>query len=325
MNVLSLFDGISCGRVALERAGIKVDRYYASEICEYSIKIAKKNYPSTIEIGDVRKVDKEKIGSKIDLLIGGSPCQNFSFAGKMNGAITKDKVKIITLEQYLVLKEQGFEFDGYSYLFWEYVRLLKEIKPKYFLLENIKMSKEWEQVITNALGIVPIEVNSALVSAQDRKRLYWTNIPGIEQPKDKNIYIDDILQYDIEHKILPKTRLEYTNYDTTKVDKSIHKNTAVQISNSRRFGNAVRSNGKAFTLRRIKPNGIIDENYNIREYTPIEAERLQTLPDNYTLIDGIKKSERYEAIGNGWTVDVIAHILSFLPEEYKELNNEQNT
>lgn len=318
MNVLSLFDGISCGQIALERAGIKVDKYYASEICEYSIKITKKNYPSTIEIGDVREATKEKIDSKIDLLIGGSPCQNFSFAGKMNGASTKDKVKIITLEQYLSFKEQGFEFDGYSYLFWEYVRLLKEIKPKYFLLENVKMAKEWEQVITNALGIAPIEINSALVSAQDRKRLYWTNIPGIEQPKDKNIYIDDILQYDIEHKILPKTRLDYTNYDTTKVDKSIHKNTATQIGNSRRFGNAVRSNGKAFTLRRINPNGIIDENYNIREYTPIEAERLQTLPDNYTLIEGIKKTERYEAIGNGWTVDVIAHIFSYLPDKYKE-------
>lgn len=322
MNVLSLFDGISCGRVALERAGIKVDKYYASEICEYSIKITKKNYPSTIEIGDVREVTKEKIDSKIDLLIGGSPCQNFSFAGKMNGASTKDKVKIVTLEQYLVLREQGFEFDGYSYLFWEYVRLLKEIKPKYFLLENVKMAKEWEQVITNALGIAPIEINSALVSAQDRKRLYWTNIPGIEQPKDKNIYIDDILQYDIEHKILPKSRLDYTNYDVTKVDKSIHKNTATQIGNSKRFGNAVRSNGKAFTLRRVNPNGIIDKNYNIRYYTPIEAERLQTLPDNYTLVDGIKNHERYEAVGNGWTVDVIAHILSYLPEEYKELNNE---
>ena len=317
MNVLSLFDGISCGQIALERAGIKLDKYYASEICEYSIKITKKNYPSTIEIGDVREVTKEKINSKIDLLIGGSPCQNFSFAGKMNGASTKDKVKIITLEQYLSFKEQGFEFDGYSYLFWEYVRLLKEIKPKYFLLENVKMSKEWQQVITNALGVEPIEINSGLVSAQDRKRLYWTNISGIHQPKDKNIYIDDILQYDIEHKILPKTRLDYTNYDTTKVDKTIHKNTATQIGNSRRFGNAVRSNGKAFTLRRINPNGIIDENYNIREYTPIEAERLQTLPDNYTLIEKIKKTERYEAIGNGWTVDVIAHIFSFLPDEYK--------
>lgn len=132
MNILSLFDGISCGQIALERAGIKVDKYYASEICEYSINITKKNYPSTIEIGDVREVTKEKIDSKIDLLIGGSPCQNFSFAGKMNGASTKNKVKIINLEQYLSFKEQGFEFDGYSYLFWEYVRLLKEIKPKYF-------------------------------------------------------------------------------------------------------------------------------------------------------------------------------------------------
>ena len=121
-----------------------------------------------------------------------------------------------------------------------------------------------------------------------------------------------VLQRDIEHIFLPRTRLDYSNYDTNKVDKTIHKSTAIQIGNSRNFGNAVRSNGKAFTLRRVNPNGIIDENGNIREYTPIEAERLQTLPDNYTLIDGIKKKQRYEALGNGWTVDVIAHIFKGL-------------
>ena len=228
----------------------------------------------------------------------------------MNGMTTKEKQEITTLEQYLELKEKGFEFEGYSYLFWEYVRILKGIKPKYFLLENVKMAKKWKKVITDALGVEPILINSELVSAQSRERLYWTNIPGIEQPQDKHIYIDDIIQTDIEHTYLPRTRLDYTNYDKSKVDKSVFKNTATQIGNSRNFGNAVRSNGKAFTLRRINPNGIIDENYNIREFTPIEVERLQTVPDNYTLIDGIKKKERYEALGNGWTVDVIAHILS---------------
>jgi len=313
MNVLSLFDGISCGQVALERTGIKVDNYFASEICNYSIKITKKNYPNTIEIGDVRQVDVNNY-KDIDILIGGSPCQSFSFAGSMNGMSTKDKINITTLEQYLDLKSKGFEFEGYSYLFWEYVRILNGVKPKYFLLENVKMAQKWKDVITEALGVEPILINSELVSAQSRERLYWTNIPNITQPEDKHIYIDDILQNDIEHTYLPKTRLDYRNYDKSKVDKSIFKNTATQIGNSRNFGNSVRSNGKAFTLRRINPNGIIDENYNIREFTPIEVERLQTLPDNYTLIDGIKKKERYEACGNGWTVDVIAHIFKGLKD-----------
>lgn len=313
MRILSCFDGIACGRLALERAGINIDEYFASEICDYSIKIAKKNFPDIIEIGDVRDV-KGNDFSNIDLLIGGSPCQSFSFAGTQVGMTTKQKQDITNLEQYLELKEKGFEFEGYSYLFWEYVRILKEVKPKYFLLENVKMAKKWEKIITEALGVEPILINSELVSAQSRERLYWTNIPNVTQPKNKHIYIDDIVQNDIEHTYLPRTRLDYNNYDKSKVDKSVFKNTATQIGNSRKFGNAVRSNGKAFTLRRINPNGIIDENGNIREFTPIEAERLQTLPDNYTLIDGIKKSERFEAVGNGWTVDVIAHI-------FKNINN----
>lgn len=308
MKVLSLFDGISCGMVALERAGIDVEKYYASEICDYAIKISQKNYPNIIQVGDVRNINCEDF-SDIDLLIGGSPCRSFSFAGSMIGMTTVEKMEITSLEQYIELKNKGFKFEGYSYLFWEYVRILKEIKPKYFLLENVKMAKKWENIISNALGVKPILINSELVSAQSRERLYWTNIPNISQPKDKHIYIDNIVQNNIEHKFLPKTRLDYNNYDKSKVDKSIHKNTATQIGNSRNFGNAVRSNGKAFTLRRINPNGIIDENGNIREFTPIEAERLQTLPDDYTFVSGIKNKERYEVLGNGWTVDVIAHIL----------------
>lgn len=280
-------------------------------------KLQKKNFPNTIEIGDVRDVRCENF-KDIDILIGGSPCQSFSFAGRMNGMTTKENVEITNLQQYIKLKESGFEFEGYSYLFWEYVRILKGVKPKYFLLENVKMAEKWKKIITEALGVKPIMINSELVSAQSRERLYWTNINGIEQPNDKCIYIDDIVQTDIIHTYLPKTRLDYSNYDKSKVDKSIFKNTPTQIGNSRKFGNAVRSNGKAFTLRRINPNGIIDENYNIREFTPIEVERLQTLPDNYTLIDGIKKKERFEACGNGWTVDVVAHIFKYLLEENKK-------
>jgi len=165
MNVLSLFDGISCGRVALDRAGIDIDRYFASEIDKYAIMVAQKNYPDTIHIGDVLGVkykngclytDKGATKTDIDLLIGGSPCQGFSFAGK----------------------QLNFE-DPRSKLFFEFVRILHEVKPKYFLLENVKMKKEYQDVITSYLGVEPMESNSSLLSAQKRKRLYWTNIPGV--------------------------------------------------------------------------------------------------------------------------------------------------
>ena len=155
LNVLSLFDGMSCGRLALERAGIKVNNYFASEIDKYAIQVAKHNYPNTQHIGDVTKVKASEL-PKIDLLIGGSPCQSFSNAGNGTG------------------------FDGKSGLFYEYVRLLKECKPKYFLLENVKMKKQWQDIISKELGVEPIKINSNLVSAQNRERLYWTNIPVSE-------------------------------------------------------------------------------------------------------------------------------------------------
>lgn len=157
MKVLSLFDGISCGRVALERAGIPVETYYASEIDKYAIQIAQKNYPDTIQIGDVTKVDFSEYIGKVDLIIGGSPCQGFSFAGK----------------------QLNFN-DPRSKLFFEFLRAVRTIKPKYFLLENVKMKKEFQDIISERLGVQPIEINSALVSAQNRIRLYWTNIPSTE-------------------------------------------------------------------------------------------------------------------------------------------------
>lgn len=170
MRVLSLFDGISCGRVALERAGIPVEKYYASEIDKYAIQIAQKNYPDTIQLGDVCKIDFSKYIDNVDLIIGGSPCQGFSFAGK----------------------QLNFD-DPRSKLFFEFVRAIREIQPKYFLLENVKMKQEFQDVISEHLGVQPIEINSALVSAQNRKRLYWTNIPNVTVPQDKGILLKDIV------------------------------------------------------------------------------------------------------------------------------------
>ncbi len=169
MNVLSLFDGMSCGRFALERCGFEINNYYAAEIDKYAIQVALNNYPDTIPIGDVTKVKAEDLES-IDLLIGGSPCQGFSFAGK----------------------QLNFE-DPRSKLFFEFVRLLKDCKPKFFFLENVKMKKEYQDVISSYLGVEPIELNSSLVSAQNRKRLYWTNITGYAPPEDKGILLKNIV------------------------------------------------------------------------------------------------------------------------------------
>jgi DNA (cytosine-5)-methyltransferase 3A len=208
MNVLSLFDGMSCGQQALERTGIKVENYFASEIDKYAIQVTMANYPNTIQLGSVVNVDGYSL-PKIDLLIGGSPCQSFSFAGKRKGMATKCETEILTLEHYLQLKKEGFEFEGQSYLFWEFMRLLNETKPKYFLLENVEMGEKWEKVLSKAIGLNGIHINSALVSAQNRKRIYWTNIGMqagglfgdmvsiIKQPKDKGILLKDILESDV--------------------------------------------------------------------------------------------------------------------------------
>ena len=170
MNVLSLFDGMSCGRLALDRLGIEVDQYYAAEIDKYAIQVTQKNWPETIQLGDVTQI-KAKDLPKIDLILGGSPCQGFSFAGK----------------------QLAFD-DPRSALFFEFVRILKECEPKYFLLENVKMKKEFLDIISQQVGVEAILINSALVSAQNRQRYYWTNIPGVEQPENRGIVLRDILE-----------------------------------------------------------------------------------------------------------------------------------
>lgn len=370
MNVLSLFDGMSCGQIALNRLGIKYDNYFASEIDKYAMEVTKKNYPNTKHIGSVVGVKGEEL-PKIDLLIGGSPCQSFSFAGKMKGMSTKSNEKILSLERYLELKENGFEFEGQSYLFWEFVRLLKETKPKHFLLENVMMTKDWEWVITKELGIHPIEINSALLSAQNRRRLFWTNIgliqnglfsdlvPGIQQPQDKGILLKDVLENEVDDKYwLSDEKIAYINRQNNakRMLENSNKSCCLvatywkggrdnqfiiairgryneegkieQKTEPRNDGktntltsvekdNYVVHNGKTGTLAArggvsndITGRPLANINNKVRRLTPTECERLQTVPDGYT--EGVSDTQRYKMIGNGWTIDVICHMFSYL-------------
>ena len=413
MNVLSLFDGMSCGRIALDRLGIKVDNYYSSEIDKYAMKVSEANYPDIIQVGDVTQLDTSTL-PKIDLIMGGSPCQGFSVAGK------------------------GLAFDDpRSALFFEFVRCVKELKPKYFLLENVNMKKEYLNVITEYMGVEGIKINSALVSAQNRQRWYWTNITGIEQPEQRGIVLRDILEGDAEEPMysniyggfgekkprehfdksvtiransgggsIPNVKLKDFDKNlarmTTKEGKAYcltasyqaavpHNSLARsqrsmipcdkpnQINPSKKANGvqpymqdrvfhvdgkshcltkefAARTNVGVFSENRIKkfketlkdnpqpsPNGIIqlnnpshssgrvyspdgksptlmagnsgggkepvkiNDDVYWRKLTPVECERLQTVPDNYT--NHVSNTQRYKMLGNGWTIEVIAHIL----------------
>ena len=271
-NVLSLFDGMSCGQLALDTLGIKVNNYFASEIDPYAMQIAKKNYPNTKHIGSVLDVRGSDL-PRIDLLIGGSPCQSFSNAGDGSG------------------------MEGKSKLFWEFVRVLKETKPTYFLLENVKMKKEWEKIITDTLGVEPIAINSRLLTAQNRPRLYWTNIPNVVQPIDRGIVLKDILEDEVEEKF-------YLS------DKAIDYMSRLRNGKPRWEYHTNPLDGKSacLTANMYKgvPYGVIKELK--RRLTPVECERLQSVPDNYT--EGVSNTQRFKMLGNGWTIDVIAHILN---------------
>lgn len=307
MNILSLFDGMSCGQIALNRLGFKYDNYFASEINKDAIKVTQHNYPNTKQIGDIRYINTSDL-PEIYLLFGGSPCTSFSFAGKRNGMTTKDNVKILTLEHYLDLKEKGFEFEGQSYLFWEYVRILKETKPKYFLLENVMMTKMWEDVITDVLGVEPIYINSNLITAQDRERLYWTNIPDISIPEDKNITLNDIVlsPNNVDSNFWYKESFVY-NGDDKKIQATL------AVNGHDILKRVYNLNGKCGTITCCTGGNQqkkVFQDGRCRKLTPLEYERLQTVPENYT--DVVSNSQRYNMLGNGWTVDVIAHIFSHI-------------
>ena len=349
MNVLSLFDGMSCGQIALNRAGVKYDKYFASEVDKYAIKVAQANYPHTHHMGDVKQVQKSYfIDDPIDLLMGGSPCQGFSVAGK----------------------QLDFD-DPRSKLFFEFVRLKNELQPKYFLMENVPMKQECQDIISKYLGVQPVTINSSLFSAQNRKRLYWTNIPFDIPTDDKGTILQDILEDGIANEAMTnqdgKAHCITARYNGAVWWNSIQRKqrTMVQVGeadNIKGFDSIKRiysPNGKAPTLttmqgghrepkvaigrivnRRLDENGVRKDNQlelplstqleisdsdksnclttvnkdNVvvegmqwRKLTPLECERLQTVPDNYT--NHVSNSQRYKMLGNGWTVDVIAHIM----------------
>lgn len=294
MNVLSLFDGMSGGQIALKKLGITPDNYFASEIDKYAIEVAQKNFPNTIQLGDVTQVDVSAL-PKIDLLIGGSPCQSFSVAGDGSG------------------------FDGKSKLFWEYVRILKEAKPTYFLLENVKMKKEWEKVITDAVGVEPIEINSNLVSGQNRRRLYWTNIPNVTIPEDRGVLLRDIVEGEGVLVDTEKSNAIIASIGRTTPREYFAKHQGQMVFVDREKAHCLDANyykGSNWTQyltkhRRQLVIEFINGEYLVRKLTPLECERLQTIPDNYT--EGVSNTQRYKMIGNGWTIDVISHIFSFIP------------
>ena len=295
MKVLSLFDGISCGMVALERAGIPVERYVAYEIDENAIKVSKHNYPQIEHRGDVTKADFTQYKG-FDLLIGGSPCQDLSV------------YKTSSAEGW-----RGLDGDK-SKLFYHYVRALKEARPKYFLLENVaSMSKESEEVISEILGVKSIFINSAWVSAAERKRLYWTNIPQVGQLPHKNICLSDIVMptNEVPDKYWYKNRPYEYNGDDKKVQctmlgSGFMKNTREVYNLKSKANTLLCDGGGGNRQKKVYQDG------RVRKLMPIEYERLQTLPDGYT--DCVADTHRYNTVGNGWTVDVIAHILKGLKE-----------
>ena len=330
MNVLSLFDGMSCGQQALDRLGVKVDNYFASEIDKYAIKITQKNYPDTIQLGDVRDVKGSDLPN-ISLILCGSPCQGFSFAGN----------------------QLAFS-DKRSALFFEFIRLLKECKPKYFLMENVRMKKEYLDVITGQVSecypdyqgtgsdlfnnrIEPILINSALVSAQNRQRYYWTNIPNITQPKDRGIVLRDVLETNADESfyLSDKANKRCRENTRSRAFKPAQEKSGALLANQYKQSTdslyavvpgawrgrynedgtttqklELRKDKKTNSLTTVQKDNVVVEpvQMNWRKLTPLECERLQTVKDNYT--EGVSNTQRYKMLGNSFTVEVICHILN---------------
>jgi DNA-cytosine methyltransferase len=293
IKVLSLFDGISCGQIALKRAGVEVDKYFASEINESAIKITQKNYPKTIQLGNVESMNLKEL-PKIDLLIGGSPCQSLS----RSNVWLKDG-------------EYGVNGEGKSRLFWEYVKALLTIKPTYFFFENVASMRNIDRgIITEQLGVKPVMIDSFQFSGQRRRRYYWTNIPfEIKDKRYVNTTMQDILESKVEDKYyLKQGTLDCIMRPASKGWKSGKMEIDLQIARpiTASCWKIHRADTDNYITTEYKP----EDRTNVRRLIPLECERLQTLPDNYT--EGISDKDRYEAVGNGWTVDVIAYIFSFI-------------
>ena len=305
INVLSLFDGMSCGQIALERAGIKINKYYASEIKKHAIKCTLDNYPNTIHIGDVTKVfyhdgvlfteSGQHNVEKIDLLIGGSPCQDFSVLNMLPQCKNKE-----------VLGLNGEK----SKLFYEYLRLKNEINPEFFILENVKMKKENEKELSDYMKTIGFHINSNLVSFQNRPRIYWTNIPNIDMPKDKNIDFQDYKDSDFDYCSIFKlnktpSRIRMWNNGEGGTDIKSCKN----ITYSNKIGCLTRKQDRC-------PNsGLIEFDGFARYLTTREQELAQTVPIGYT--KSMTKNQSEDLLGDGWTIDIIAHFLKKLPQEWK--------
>lgn len=334
MNVLSLFDGMSCGQLALNRARIEYDKYYASEIDKHAIKVTQQHFPKTIQLGSVTNVTAKELPS-IELLIGGSPCKGFSRAGN------------------------GLNFNHpESKLFFEYVRIWKECKPKYYLLENVQMKKEWEMEINKLLGCRPLRFNSSWVSAQNRERLYWTNIPVTSIPVNKRIFLKDIIEdgeTDLEKSYcIDSNYFKGGNIKNTSGSQSTRRNMVIQLSDNKESEGkqpyqqnriydingkspallsqlsggtySILQRGRGFNKGGYKKdksptlssnswehNNHIVANGTKRKLTVRECCRLQTVPDNY-FYGIVSNTQAYKMLGNGWTIDIISHILSFLPK-----------
>ena len=352
-RIFSCFDGMSCAQIALERLGVDVEFYVASETDKYAIKVTQANYPDTIQMDDIRSITRGMLPPDIDLMVGGSPCQGFSFAGK------------------------GKAFsDERSSLFFEFARLVCEVNPRWFLLENVRMKKEHQDVISACLGVEPICINSALLSAQNRVRYYWTNIPGIEQPIHTEVYLKDIvLDADLIPCIKVNGELRLKDGKSQCLDANYHKGVdnhgqrtvlvrggAIRGRHLDQDGKRddrpeipitqqleVREDGKSNALTTVQKDTLVcvragtavdikGHDYNKRVYSiegkspalaaasggnlepkialdewtwrklhPVECERLQTVPDNYT--NHVSNTQRYKMLGGGFTVDAIAHIL----------------
>ena len=282
MNVLSLFDGMSCGMIALDRLGIKVDNYYASEIDKYAMQVSKANYPEIIQVGDITKLDLSTL-PKIDLVMGGSPCQGFSFAGK----------------------QLAFD-DPRSALFFEFQKAISYLQPKYFLLENVKMKKEYLDIISEYMGVEPIFINSSLVSAQSRQRYYWTNIPGIEQPKERGIVLRDILEKGFNTERDKSHCLDANYYKGSSVENYLKKSRRQMVFKDFENSKMTTKDGKAYCITArytaAEPKNSIER----KQRTMIPVEDGQELPKNITLVyDYDGKSHKPQHIGTA--VDVNGH------------------